>query len=121
MKTKSILITAIIMFAAMCMQAQDEKDKKDNKFETVEIQTSAICGMCKDRLEHEVAFEKGVKSVELNEETKVLTVKFRTGKNTKENLKKAITKIGYDADEMPADKKAHDALPKCCQKGNDHH
>jgi copper chaperone CopZ len=121
MKTKSIVLTLIIMLATVGMQAQDDKKIKDNKVETVEIQTSAICGQCKERLEHDIAFEKGVKSVELNEETKVLTVTFKKGKNTKENLKKAITKIGYDADDMLADKKAHDALPKCCQKGNSPH
>lgn len=93
----------------------------DSKTETVEIKTSAICGMCKDRLEKNIAFEKGVKSVTLNEETKVLTIEFKKGKNSKDKLKKAITKLGYDADELPADQKAHDRLPACCQKGSEPH
>lgn len=93
----------------------------DSKNETVEIKTSAICDMCKERLEKNIAFEKGVKSVELNSETKVLTITYRKGKNSKEELKKAITKLGYDADDLPADQKAHDRLPACCQKGNEPH
>lgn len=116
------LIAIIMLLAGFTLQAQEKTPaKKDSKYETVEIQTSAVCGMCKERLEHDLAFEKGVRNVELDEETKILTIEFKKGKNTKENLKKAITKVGYDADDMLADQKAHDALPKCCQKGTDPH
>lgn len=104
------------MFAITGLQAQDKKSKKDKSLVTVEIKTSAVCGMCKEKLEHDIAFEKGVKFVELNKETKVLTIKFKEGKNTKENLKIAVTKVGYDADDLPAVEKAYDALPKCCKK-----
>jgi cation transport ATPase len=120
MKTRTILLSLVIILSSFGMKAQ-EKKKKRNDLVTVEIQTSAICGQCKERLEHDMAFEKGVKFVELNEETKVLTIKYKEGKNTKENLKIAITKIGYDADDLVADQEAHDALPICCQKGNDPH
>lgn len=37
-------------------------------------------------------------------------------KTDEETIKKKITLIGYDADELVADQKAHDALPGCCQK-----
>lgn len=105
-----------VLFVSLGMQAQQKKTKKSKKLITVEIQTSAVCGMCKERLEHDVAFAKGVKFVELNDETKVLTVKFKEGKNTKDGIKKAITKVGYDADDMIAEQKAYDALPACCKK-----
>ena len=122
MKTKISLLVIALILSAVGLNAQDEnKKKKKNDLVTIEIQTSAICGQCKERLEHDMAFEKGVKFVELDDETKILTIKYKKGKTTEENLKKAVTKIGYDADEMPADQKAHDALPKCCQKGNKPH
>ncbi|PLX12824.1 MAG: MerP protein [Marinilabiliales bacterium] len=124
MKTKITFLTMILSFLIInSISAQEVKknDKKDKKYEVVEIQTSAICGQCKDRLEHDIAFEKGVKSVELDDETKILKIKFKKGKNNKENLKKAITKVGYDADDLPADQKAYNALPECCKKGNDPH
>ncbi len=111
-----IISAMIIMFAVIGLQAQDKNKKKNKDLETVEIQTSAVCGMCKEKLEHDMAFEKGVKFVELDDETKVLTIKYKKGKNTKENLKKAVTKVGYDADEMPANLKAYNALPACCKK-----
>jgi len=93
----------------------------EKKIDTVEIKTSAVCNMCKERLEHNMAFEKGVKSVELDNDTKVLIITYKTNKTNEEELKKAVTKIGYDADELMADQKAHDRLPACCQKGTEPH
>lgn len=94
---------------------------KESKYDTAQIQTSAVCDMCKERLEHDMAFEKGVKSVELDGDTKILTIVYRKDKTDKEKLKVAITEIGYDADELPANQKAHDRLPACCQKDNEPH
>ncbi|MEJ2594591.1 MAG: hypothetical protein P8100_05585 [bacterium] len=94
---------------------------KESKTDTVYIQTSAVCNMCKERLEHDMAFEKGVKAIELDMETKKLMIVYRRDKNTVEGLKKAITEIGYDADDMVADQKAHDRLPACCQKDAEPH
>ncbi len=116
MKTKLFLTTIIITLSIIGLQAQNKKNKNEKKLETIEIQTSAVCGMCKEKLEHDIAFEKGVRFVELDNKTKVLTIKFKKGKNTKENLKKAVTKVGYDADELLAEQKAYDALPACCKK-----
>ncbi len=110
-------VTLLLMMLFVAALAQE----KDDKTETVSMKTSAVCGMCKERLEKNLAFEKGVKAVSLDEETKVITIVFKKGKNTKEKLQKAITKLGYDADDLPADKKAHDRLPACCQKGNEPH
>jgi copper chaperone CopZ len=93
----------------------------EKKIDTVEIKTSAVCNMCKERLEHNMAFEKGVKSVELDNDTKVLAITYKTNKTNEDELKKAVTKIGYDADELMADQKAHDRLPACCQKGTEPH
>jgi len=114
MKRLINIIVLSLVLLPIALMAQDDKKKKT---ETVKIQTSAICEDCKARLEKDIAFEKGVRAVELDEKTKIITITYKTGKNDKESLKKAITKIGYDADEMPADQKAHDKLPDCCQKG----
>lgn len=121
MRTKIILSWIFSVMLVIGLFAQETEKKESKKLEVVEIQTSAICGDCKERLEHDIAFEKGVKSVELDDETKVLTVKYKKGKNSKEKIKKAITKVGYDADEMPANPKAYAALPDCCKKGVDPH
>jgi periplasmic mercuric ion binding protein len=116
MKTQKIIaILALIMLVGFTAKAQDKKT------ETVVIQTSAKCGQCKARIERDLMFEKGVKSVSLDNATKMVTVEYRVDKTNVERIKLAITKIGYDADDMVADQKAHDNLPACCQKTADPH
>ena len=117
MKIKMIFNVVLFFFAVFQLNAQE----KETKVDTISIKTSAICNDCKERLEHDMAFEKGVKSVELDLDTKVLTITYKENKTTEEKLKTAVTKIGYDADEMVADQKAHDRLPACCQKGAEPH
>lgn len=82
----------------------------------VKIKTSAICKMCKARIEKDMSLTKGVEKAELNLEDKVLTVKYNGKKTDAAALKMAVSKIGYDADDVVADAKAHDRLPDCCQK-----
>lgn len=82
---------------------------------TIEIKTSAQCEMCKDRIEKAMAYERGVKSAVLNLETKILTIEYKVSKTSPEQLREAVSKIGYDADDVPADEHAYSLLPDCCQ------
>jgi mercuric ion binding protein len=84
--------------------------------ETVQIKTSAVCEMCKETIEKEMAFTKGVTKAELNVETAMLTVSFKSTKTNVDAIRKAINKIGYDADDSPAESKAYDNLHHCCKK-----
>ena len=54
------------------------------------------------------------KSLDLTD--KKMTLVFNPKKTNKTKLKNAISKVGYDADEVVADQKSHDALPGCCRK-----
>ena len=115
MKKKSSIILTIILSILFLLPfmhgfAQDKKNLE------IKIKTSAVCGMCKDRIEQGLAFEKGIKDVSLDVDTKVDTIKYNGNKRTPEDLRKAISKLGYDADEVAADKKAYDKLPACCKK-----
>ena len=100
----------IILFSVLTVNAWAQK-------ETVKILTSASCvGICcKDRIEQEMQFTRGVTAVDLDIESKILTVTFKTKKTDAEKLRKAISLIGYNADDVQANKKAHDKLPSCCQ------
>lgn len=84
----------------------------------VKIKTSAICDMCKDRIELVVNNLDGIKKSMLNVDSKMLTVKFDTDKISAEEIKKAITSAGYDADDLAADTNAYNVLPSCCKKGS---
>jgi copper chaperone CopZ len=84
---------------------------------TVQIQTSAQCGDCKERIESALYQTKGVSYADFNLETKVVEVKFKESKTNKEALKGVIVSIGYDADDQKANLEAQKALPRCCQPG----
>ncbi|MBJ6109653.1 heavy-metal-associated domain-containing protein [Hymenobacter sp. BT523] len=85
---------------------------------TVQFKTSAVCDMCKARLEKSLAYEKGVQSATLDVPTKVLTVTYKADKTTPDALRTAVQKTGYDADQLTADARAYSRLPDCCKKTN---
>ncbi len=91
----------------------------DGKFDTIKIKTSSQCDECKETIEEALAFEKGVKTAELDVETKIVTVTYKKGKTSPEKIRKAISKVGYDADDVPADLKAYSKLDACCKKPDD--
>ena len=82
----------------------------------VTFKSSINCDMCKEKIEKDLVLTKGVKKVNVDVEKKEIKVTYSSEKTTEAKLKKAISKIGYDADEVVANKKAHDHLAKCCQK-----
>ena len=75
--------------------------------------------MCKEWIEEALAFEKGVKESEVNVEKQIITVTYKKNKTTPENIRKAISKAGYDADDVAADPKAYAKLDACCKKPDD--
>jgi copper chaperone CopZ len=82
---------------------------------TSQIQTNAQCGDCKERIEGKLNYTKGIKFAELNDQTKIVTVKFDPKKIDLLAIKQIIAKIGYNADEVKAAKEDVEKLPKCCQ------
>ncbi len=84
------------------------------KSDTVHINTSAVCEMCKETLEYQMALERGVKWSSLDLESKVLRVAFNPKKTDALTIKKRVTLTGYQADDLPSDKEAYNKLPECC-------
>ncbi len=109
MKTiKSFLTIVVLLVAVASVSAQ--------KMQTVTILTSAQCEMCEEKLEKNVAFEKGVSDVSLDIASKKLTVTFNSSKTNIDNIRKAVSMLGYDADGVVANSDAYAKLPSCCKK-----
>lgn len=106
---KTILLFAALFFTLNFVNA-DGKDKE------VKFKTSAICEMCKARIERNLGLSKGVKASNLDLNDKVVTVRYNADKTTEEAIKATINNTGYDADLSVANQKAHDKLPSCCRK-----
>ncbi len=113
---KKFALLFALIFVAIFAFAQEATDLQE-----VQIKTSAVCGMCKKKIEKDLSYEKGVVSADLNVETKIVTVKYNPKKTNIAKIKKAINKAGYDADELPANPKAYKKLPECCKKDNKLH
>ena len=100
-----------------CSSMFAHAQKKDDAIQTVTIQTSAQCGDCEERIESLLNYTIGVKFAELDNETKIVTVKFMSKKITVKTICEKLNEIGYDANEFKAPKATVLKLPKCCQPG----
>ncbi|OOG76841.1 heavy-metal-associated domain-containing protein [Algoriphagus sp. A40] len=107
---KKLILSLIVLAIAFTANAQ-------SNVKTIGIKTSAICEMCKENLEKDLTFEKGVKSVNLDLETKVLNIAYIDGKTNPDLLRKRVTMVGYNADSLPRDPKAYEKLDPCCKDG----
>jgi periplasmic mercuric ion binding protein len=118
MKKQLIFIASIITIAlflsSVTMFAQD---KKDTTIKEIKIKTSSQCVLCKKAIEKAVNKLSGIKYADLDIPSHVLTVKYNTNKVNPDEIRQAVSKAGYDADSVPADKSAYRKLPACCQKG----
>jgi copper chaperone CopZ len=81
-----------------------------------EIKSSPQCGMCVERIEKKLNYTKGIVWSKVNLETSTITVKYKTKKIDLTQVKETISNIGYDADEIQANKDVMMELPHCCQK-----
>lgn len=106
----TILICAFFSFNSFSQSA------KSTETATIKIKTSAQCGSCKEKIENALKAEKGVVSATLDLTTKIVTVVYKTVKTNPDALRNAIAKVGYDADNIPANTSAYNKLPACCKK-----
>jgi copper chaperone CopZ len=118
---KRSIIMILVLFLAVTTTAQQAQDTtKKQGVQELRIKTSAVCDMCKETLEKAMAFERGVKSSNLDVESKMLSVQYDPKKTTPEKIRKAVSAAGYDADDVPADPRAYDNLDPCCKKDYKH-
>ena len=52
---------------------------------------------------------------ELDDKAMTFTIYYNSKKTTLQAIKKGISKLGYDADEVKADPKAYESLDGCCK------
>ena len=102
--TRNVIITTalLLLFSSVSLSGQ-EKNKKD--IATVRFETSIDCENCVNTIMKNVPFEKGVKDVKCDLETKEVTVQYQKDKNNPEQLKRSIEKLGYTAKVVPEKEK----------------
>ncbi len=90
MKTTKILAILIALFIGANF-AHSQKTK------TTVFDVNMHCGSCKAKVEKSIAFEKGVKDIQVSLENKTVCVTYKTKKSSDEKLIKAFKELGYDA------------------------
>ncbi len=89
--------------------------------QTVVIKTQIHCDHCKkcescgDKFNKTLLREKGIQMVELDEKEMTIKVVFNSKKTDLAKIKTAISKLGYDADDLKADPVAYEGLDNCCK------
>lgn len=74
------------------------------------------CESCKARIEHELNYTKGIKTFALDVDKELITVTYNPSKTDIKQIREAINKTGYDADDKIADAKYVAKLDECCRK-----
>jgi copper chaperone CopZ len=111
MKTiKALLSAAFILMSSLVMAQTNE----------IEIKTSAQCMECKENIEGALIDMKGVKFAELNLDNSIVKVAYNSKKVTADEIRKEISLIGYNADDLEADPKAVERLSPCCRPDGRH-
>lgn len=113
------LLKTLLLFLGMIAFSNNAFAQKT--IQTAVIKTQIYCDHCKkcetcgDKFNKILLREKGVQMVELDEKEMTIKVVFNSKKTNLDLVKTAITKLGYDADDLKADPKAYEGLDNCCK------
>ena len=102
------ILTAALILIGVSAAAQKHND-------TLLVKSTTICDMCEKTIETELIYEKGVQKVAVNLEDATVEVVYDSRKTTPAAIRAAISKLGYMADDVPADEAAWNKLPACCK------
>ena len=113
---KTIILLGLMLMSTL-VWAQKDPFKVKGGYQ-IDIQTSAICGMCKEAIEYDLVYTGGIKKANLDLDTKVIAVQYNPKKITPDEIRKRIAKVGYNADNIKRDPAAYEKLPMCCKDGS---
>ena len=88
---KKLILLTIALFFAVLAQAQTMKEV------VFKTEPEIECNNCVKRIQNNIRFEKGVKAINPDLKTKLVTIQYDSEKSTLEDLIKAFAKIGYKA------------------------
>lgn len=94
-----LIIMMCATFSFTMMYAQKTK-KKSNKETVVFLIKNMHCQNCVEKVEKNIAFEKGVTNLTCDLSTLTVEVTYRTDKTTEDQLVRAFDKIGMKAQAM---------------------
>lgn len=115
MNIKNLMSILCALFLMMNMNAQTKESGKAEIKVSIECDHCKVCETCGLNFRDNMLKTKGVKMYELNEEKKTLTVYYNPKKTDLATIRMAISKLGFDADDVKADPEAYKKLDRCCK------
>ena len=100
MRTKVLFVA--LAFASACFA-------KDIKTVVLTTNPQMHCINCEKKIKENIRFEKGVKSIKTNLDTKTVTIEYDADKTTVADIIKGFEKIKYEAKEVKENPKKVDA------------
>ena len=96
---KKLILLAFALFLAVLTQAQSIKEV------VFTTEPDIHCESCVNKIKNNLRFEKGVKAINPDLQTKLVTIQYDSEKTNPENLIKAFAKIKYKATVVEPKKK----------------
>ncbi|WP_189337136.1 heavy-metal-associated domain-containing protein [Flavobacterium laiguense] len=112
-----LAVTLIVILFSITSSFAQEKMMKGKAV----IKTVLNCDHCKEcetcglKFKTEMLKIKGVRMYELDDKAMTFTVYYNPKKTDLQTIKEAISKLGYDADEVKADPTGYEKLDNCCK------
>ena len=101
-----LLSITTVAFAQNAQKAQKVQKTQKVQNKTVCFDVNVHCDNCKAKIEKNIAYEKGVKDLDVSVEKKTVKVTYDPSKTDEETLIASLQKIGYVAKVQPENNKA---------------
>ena len=113
MNTRVLKTALVLLFTWSCFVVSAQKAGE----ETITVKSVIACQKCVDRIQKDLPhLAKGIKTVKADAKSNEIVVTYKADKTNPDAIRKAITAIGYDADDMKADEAAFKKLPEHCRQ-----
>ena len=112
MDKKKLIIMCLMAFIGFGVAEVSAQKKNEGAVKTTVFVTDIDCEHCAKKITNTIPYEKGVKDVQVDVPTKLVTVTYDANKTDVTALQKAFAKIG---------KPATTTAPECEHQCDDHH
>jgi mercuric ion binding protein len=111
MKTKQLFAMVITMMVIGTTMSNAQLKKNNEK---VVFDVNMHCGACQQKIEKNIAHERGLTALEVNLEKKTVALTYDTRRTNPKKLQSALVKLGFTATEAKAC--CSDSSKKCDNK-----
>lgn len=115
MKSFFSLAVLSLLWCANPALAQSKNIQKTVVQTSITCDHCKACGSCGKNLQAGLFKIKGLKTFEIDEDTKQITVYYDRRKTSIETIRERIASLGFNADDVKATPEAIAALANCCK------